>query len=266
MFSELLRTTQAERDEAIRRAQANVNVEATNISKDLIPRPAAFRSFKVVALREMLGLGDNSRKDEWNHIRVCVCTHDHGFIHYLAPIQEVVRDKMARGGVEWDTDWKSQQPFKLGKIYRAVRLQMHPLITFSRHDPSQIEETIPALKQFRGSWATAFLVKEAFASRKAHISSKKRENSYRKRRQRERLEQIQRNAATSSGGGSSGSNNNDDDDDQDMYFDGVPEEDPDINIHSDDGDDGNEFGGDLAPIDEDDEDNEGEYGVGMLMD
>jgi hypothetical protein len=51
-----------------------------------------------------------------------------------------------------------------------------------------VEERLPILTQFRNSWASAFLVKEAFAGRKAYTLSKKTETSYRMRRQRELFE------------------------------------------------------------------------------
>jgi hypothetical protein len=83
--------------------------------------------------------------------------------------------------LDWGVSWKSQRPQKLSKLINAVKLSI--VHQRKRADLNiQIEETHPLLRQFRNSWATIFLLKEAFTGRKAYMHSKNSTNSYRSKR------------------------------------------------------------------------------------
>jgi 1,4-dihydroxy-2-naphthoyl-CoA synthase len=69
---------ESERDEVrrecdeVRRQVADLTADkqAKKIVKDSVPRPRSMKAFTPTELRDMMGLGDNARKKEWNVIKV----------------------------------------------------------------------------------------------------------------------------------------------------------------------------------------------------
>jgi len=65
---------EAERDQAQRQITElqTRNPSTNDVVTESIHRPRTLKSFTPTELRAMLGLADDSRKTEWNHIRVCL--------------------------------------------------------------------------------------------------------------------------------------------------------------------------------------------------
>ena len=127
----------------------------------------------------------------------------------------------------------------------TVILQSSPTLSHTlTADAIQIEQNIPAFQQFRSSWATEFLVRESFCSKKAHP------NSYRNRRRTRILQQRQRDLQA-----------DDDNNDDSMDVDSA-------DANNSDGDrDGNEDDNDgTGPAEGDDSASENADDDGMLED
>jgi len=124
MSPERILIVEAERDHAARQFADLQGPQAANERpKDQIPRPTNIRSFKIRELREMLDLAGAAHDDEWNQFRVCFRSPGTLFTDVItASSQMTVRDTITHGGIDLKSNWKSQRPQRLAKVYQAVQV------------------------------------------------------------------------------------------------------------------------------------------------
>ncbi|KAA1467733.1 hypothetical protein DENSPDRAFT_260700 [Dentipellis sp. KUC8613] len=126
-----------------------------------ILRPSNICNVKIRDIREYLNMHGRENDELWNDVRNSIRSH------------------MDAARLEGEEYFKAQRPKKLSRIYDAV------------------EEQFPALRRFRNSWATEFLVKQTFSGRRSYRSAKNHQESYRSRQRRERLSRAQRSSSGS---------------------------------------------------------------------
>ncbi|KAF8869328.1 hypothetical protein BD779DRAFT_1682335 [Infundibulicybe gibba] len=115
----------------------------SNTNQGSIPRPSRIDSVSIEVLRRYMDLEGSEHDIEWARIR------------------SVVRDFLRAGRIEWTLRWKDQSTRRLAKIYDAI------------------EDQLPALRRFRGSWATEYLTKGTFNNHKTYETCKNDGSKYR---------------------------------------------------------------------------------------
>ncbi|KAF8873268.1 hypothetical protein BD779DRAFT_1477100 [Infundibulicybe gibba] len=177
-LKELLHSTQAilsATEEELSAARAQVessNALAADGGDELIPRPKRMDHVNIKRIRRYMNLEGDEHKDEWTNIR------------------STVREYLRAGRIQWSLGWKEQKSLKLGKIYNAI------------------EAEVPALRRFRGSWATEYLAKHSFGSHRSYETCKNDGSKYRGKFKRLRAQAAayrkQRTSLTPSSDGEQG--------------------------------------------------------------
>ncbi|KAF8874340.1 hypothetical protein BD779DRAFT_1678771 [Infundibulicybe gibba] len=138
----LLHTAQAERaaaEQELSTIQAQLerhDASTSSVDDGSIPRPSRINSVTIALLRQHMDLEGPEHKIEWDRMR------------------SVIRDFLRAGRVEWTLRWKDQPARRLAKIYDAI------------------EDELPVLRRFRGSWATEYLSRSAFSNHKTYETCK----------------------------------------------------------------------------------------------